>query len=180
MERPRRSARSTRKLTGQSHRHLIVLSDAESRARVHDAVTSMHVSTNWDPSAFREYVIGHAKKARVASDQAGLASATGIDSGLLGRWFRGENQPGLANLEKVHQSVPGTTMQELMVLAGRASADAMGVQGTPTAPQLAHPIAVRVDDLLGDASPLPGSEREFLTEMLTRVLERYDKVRRTA
>lgn len=138
----------------------------------------MHVSTDWDPEAFRKYVIGHARNARVASDQASLAKATGIDSGLLGRYFRGDTQPGITNLEKIHRSVPGTTMQELLVHSGRTAQPAGAA--APLVPRTAHEYAEEVDRLLGDDSPLSEQEQNLLTEMLGRLLEPYGRVRRTA
>lgn len=125
--------------------------------------------------AFREYVIGHAKKAGVASDQASLAKLTGIDTGLLGRYFRGETQPGPANLQKIHQVVPGTKMTELMVLAGRAPADAFQLKETPTAPRGLHPRAEQVEVLLGPDSPLDEGEQEVLDTLLDRVLSPYSR-----
>lgn len=144
----------------------------------------MHVGTvgaDWDYAAFRDYLIGHARNARVAHDQASLAKITRIDTGLLGRYFRGETQPGPGNLEKIHQAVPGTTMQELLVLAGRARADSVGLRTAPIAPTpVLHPIAERVDHLLGEDSHLSQRERGLLAELLNHVLSRYDQGRRTA
>lgn len=141
----------------------------------------MHVGTEWDYAAFRDYVIGHARNGRVAHDQNTLSKATGIDSGLLGRYFRGETQPGPANLEKINRTVPGTTMQELLVLAGRARADSIGLRVAPVPPPAAlHPIAEKVDWLLGDDSPLTPPERDLLGELLSHVLNRYDQGRHTA
>lgn len=144
----------------------------------------MHVGTlgtDWDFEAFRDYVIGHARNARVAHDQASLSKITKIDTGLLGRYFRGETQPGTGNLGKIHRAVPGTTMQELLVLAGRAGAESIGLQAAPTAPAPAlHPIADRVDRLLGDESPLTPSERGLLAELLDHLLSRYDQRPTTA
>ncbi|WP_432050268.1 helix-turn-helix domain-containing protein [Verrucosispora sp. NA02020] len=130
----------------------------------------------WDSVAFREYVIGHARNARVATDQASLAKVTGIDSGLLGRYFRGETQPGDKNLAKIHGAVPGTSMRELLVLAGRARADAIGLRAVPAAPvPTLHPVAERVDHLLSDSSHLTPPERTLLAELISHVLSRYDQ-----
>ncbi|GHJ11175.1 hypothetical protein TPA0907_55420 [Micromonospora humidisoli] len=144
----------------------------------------MHVGNvhpGWDFAAFREYVIGHARNARVAHDQASLSKVTQIDSGLLGRYFRGETQPGPANLAKINEAVPGTTMQELLVLAGRATTESIGLRSVPTAPvPTLHPIADQVDRLLGDDSPLSPVERGLLAELLSHVLDRYDQGPRSA
>lgn len=131
------------------------------------------MSSEWDHEAFRRYVIGHARDAQVASDQASLAKVTGIDTGLLGRYFRGETQPGPANLQKIHEAVPGTRMTELMVLAGRAPAAAFQLQEQPVAPRGIHPRAEQVETLLGDQSPLDEGEREILDTLLDRVLRPY-------
>ncbi|ROT29693.1 hypothetical protein EF879_18805 [Micromonospora sp. HM5-17] len=128
----------------------------------------------WDVDGFRKYVIGHAQRARVAHDQASLAKLTKIDSGLLGRYFRGEIQPGPANLRRIQTAIPGTTMQELLVLAGRAE------RGQFDQPQVSHPLAQEVDRLLGDKSPLPEEERRLLVEMLERILDKYSNVQRIA
>lgn len=131
------------------------------------------MSSEWDHVAFREYVIGHARNDRVASDQATLAKATGIDTGLLGRYFRGETQPGPANLQKIHRAIPGTSMSELMVLAGRAPAAAFELQEHPVAPRGIHPRAEQVESLLGEQSPLDEGEREILDTLLDRVMRPY-------
>lgn len=139
-----------------------------------DCRNLLHVSSDWDAARFREYVIDRARKARVASDQNSLSKLTGIDTGLLGRYFRGETQPGPANLRKIQAKVPGTTMQELLVLAGRAASSEF------EAPRINHPRAVEVERLLGEKSPLPQEEQDLLDEMLQRVLAKYENVRRIA
>ncbi|MBM0203225.1 helix-turn-helix transcriptional regulator [Micromonospora sp. STR1s_5] len=136
------------------------------------------MSSNWDHVAFREYVIGHAKRVGVADDQASLAKLTGIDSGLLGRYFRGETQPGSTNLRKIHGVVPGTKLTELMVLAGRAPASAFDVEEQPTAPRGLHPRAEQVEALLGEQSTLEDGEREILDTLLDRVLSPYQPTSR--
>jgi transcriptional regulator with XRE-family HTH domain len=131
------------------------------------------VSSDWNHTQFREYVIGHAKKAGVANDQASLAKLTRIDSGLLGRYFRGETQPGPTNLQKIHNAVPGTKMTDLMVLAGRAPAGAFQMKEQPVAPRGMHPRAEQVESLLGEGSKLDENERELLDTLLDRVLSPY-------
>lgn len=131
------------------------------------------MSSEWDHVAFREYVIGHARNAQVARDQASLAKVTGIDTGLLGRYFRGETQPGPANLQKIHRVIPGTSMSELLVLAGRAPAAAFQLQEPPSAPQGVNPRAEHVDWLLGDESPIDEDERQMLDNHLGRLLSTY-------
>lgn len=180
MEAQRRSGPRTRRTAAHSYLRVAPTQGPPPRACVHDAVISLHVGSDWDYERFREYVIGHASRARKADDQRSLAKLTGIDTGLLGRWFRGETQPGTANLQKIAATVPGTTMQDLMVLAGRASSTELGMQSDPAAPKTAHPTAAKVDRLLGEDSPLPQSERDLLDEMLTRLLAQYPEVRRTA
>lgn len=125
--------------------------------------------------AFRKYVIGHAKEAKVASDQASLHRITGIDTGLLGRYFRGETQPGPANLRKIHAAIPGTKLTDLMVLAGRAPADAFQMEDEPVAPRGLHYRAEQVEALLGEDSPLDGSEQHVLDTLLDRVLKPYER-----
>ncbi|WP_229401950.1 hypothetical protein [Micromonospora okii] len=131
------------------------------------------MSTDWDHVKFREYVIGHAKRAKVAHDQASLSKLTGIDSGLLGRYFRGEVQPGEANLERIQRVVPGTTLRDLRILTGRARPSEYEQAAEPTVPRTAHPLADEVDRLLADDSDLDSGERDLLTALLDRVLEPY-------
>lgn len=153
-----------------------------SRARKHDAVAFLHVSSEWDHVKFREYVISHAKRAKVAHDQATLAKLTTIDSGLLGRYFRGEVQPGEGNLEKIHKTVPGTTMLDLRILSGRARPSEYQATDQPVVPRTAHPAAERIDRLLSEGSPLSLADREQLGMVLHRILDSYerDARRRTA
>lgn len=150
------------------------------RADTTTAATILHVSNLWDHEVFREYVISHAKRAKVATSQAGLARATGIDESVLSRWFRGVEQPSLTNLRRLAEGVPGTSVKDLAVLAGRASTDELGMESGPVAPVTAHRHAARIDELLADDSPLPADEKQFLDQTLSRLLERYDNIRRIA
>lgn len=143
--------------------------------RARNAVTSLHVGNvgTWNHEAFREYVISHARRARLANSQAELARATGIDQGVLSRWFRGVERPSLPNLQRLAQAVPGTSVLELTVLAGRASLDELGMPTLPVAPRAIHPLADEVDALLSDGSPLDAGEQEILSTLLQRVLDPY-------
>ncbi|MGI5144837.1 helix-turn-helix domain-containing protein [Plantactinospora sp. CA-294935] len=136
------------------------------------------MSSKWDFEAFRDYVIRHAKRSGRASDQATLATATGIGSDLLGRYFRGEVQPGPKNIQKIQAAIPGTTYEHLMVLAGRATAEQFGLSENPTPPPAIHPLAERVSHLLGESSPLATPEKDLLATLLERVLEPYNGNRR--
>lgn len=144
-----------------------------SRAPVHDGVTFMHVSTDWDHDRFREYVINHAKRAKVAHDQGSLSKVVDIDTGSLGRYFRGQVQPSEGNLEKIHRAVPGTTMKDLRILAGRAKPSEYEMDAAPAAPPTQHPLADKVSYLLGDNSPIDATEQALLTSLLERVLDSY-------
>ncbi|MEV7267110.1 hypothetical protein AB0N38_26460 [Micromonospora aurantiaca] len=132
------------------------------------------MSREWDHDKFRLYVLRAALRAHVAEDRAGIAAATGIDSGLLGRYFRGEVQPGEGNLEKIAAAIPGASMKDLRILSGRARPEEYEQTDSPDLPTVAHPKARLVDRLLGDASPLPPAERDVLETMLGRILSPYE------
>jgi hypothetical protein len=143
----------------------------------------MHVSSDWDHEHFREYVINHAKRAGVAHDQASLAKITDIDTGSLGRYFRGQVQPSEVNLARIHRAVPGTTMKDLRILAGRARPSEYEMDAVPTAPPAQHHLADKVGYLLGDRSPIDSAEQALLASLLERVLDGYPEQgtrRRTA
>ncbi|MEU7972202.1 hypothetical protein AB0B48_09175 [Micromonospora sp. NPDC049089] len=131
------------------------------------------MSSDWDHERFRKYVIEHAKRAGVAHDQASLAKVTGIDTGSLGRYFRGQVQPGEGNLEVINQKVPGTTMKDLRVLAGRAKPSEYEMDAPPAPPASQHPLADKVSYLLGTNSPIDTAEQALLTSLLERVLDTY-------
>lgn len=173
MEHPRRSTTPVRLRPAQGRASVRGAIYPASRARAHDAVAFLHVSSDWDHVKFREYVISHAKRAKVAHDQASLSKLTRIDSGLLGRYFRGEVQPGEVNLERIQRAVPGSTLRDLRILAGRAKPSEYEQVEEPSVPQTSHPIADEVDRLLADDSYLEPSERDLLTTLLDRVLEPY-------
>ncbi|WP_433651068.1 hypothetical protein ACQP2C_00045 [Micromonospora zamorensis] len=132
------------------------------------------MSSEWDHDKFRLYVLRAALRAHVAEDRAGVATATGIDSGLLGRYFRGEVQPGEKNLEKINAAIPGTSMKDLRILSGRAKPEEYEQSEGPDMPIVAHHWARLVDRLLGDESPLPPAERDVLDTLLGRILGPYE------
>lgn len=173
MEDPRRSATPLRRRPAQGRAYAPGAIYRGSRAPVHDGVTFVHVSSDWDHVKFREYVINHARKAHVAYDQASLSKITDIDTGLLGRYFRGQVQPGEANLEKIARAVPGTTMRDLRVLSGRAKLAEYDMDQAPSAPPVQDPLADKVARLLGPASPLDQPEQQLLRTLLQRVLDTY-------
>lgn len=175
MEDPRRSEIKRRSGPAQGRATVPGTINPLSRAQTHDGVIFMHVSTEWDHERFRDYVIRAAQRAQVAHDQASLSTVTGIDTGLLGRYFRGQVQPGESNLEKIQRAIPGVTMKDLRILAGRAKPEEYELSEEPTMPLTAHPRAEQVDRLLGRNSPLPESERELLDRMLDHVLSPYEK-----
>lgn len=174
MEHPRSSTGPLRRHAVQGRARVPGALPATSRAYVHDGVTFMHVSSEWDHDKFRLYVLRAALRAHVAEDRAGIAAVTGIDSGLLGRYFRGEVQPGEKNLEKIAAAIPGTTMKDLRILSGRAKPQEYEQSDGPEMPIVAHHWARLVDRLLGDTSPLPPAEREVLDTMLGRILSPYE------
>lgn len=132
----------------------------------------LHVSNGvWDHDAFRDYVVSRARRAGVATRNSELAAATGIDQGVISRWFRGKEQPSVANLKKLAAGIPGVSVPELMIVAGRASAEELGV-ATPQA-VAAHRLAQTVDRLLGEDSPLSDSERDILATLIDRVVSPY-------
>jgi transcriptional regulator with XRE-family HTH domain len=133
------------------------------------------VSKEWDYSAFRQYVISHARKAGIAAKQADLARATEIDQTQLSRWFRGEAQPTVAGLRKLEAKVPGTTLHDMMVLTGHVQGDASQVEPTP---RQSHPLVYELDDLLADDSPLPAAERDTLATLIDRIIAPYRTGRR--
>ena len=178
MEDPGSSAAPPRRHPARGRAHAPGAIYWEPRAQVHDGVTFMHVSTGWDHERFREYVIGHAKRAQVAEDQASLAKATEIDTGSLGRYFRGQVQPSEVNLERIQRAIPGTTMKDLRILAGRAKPEEYEMSGAPAMPTTAHPTAQRVDRLLGPKSPLAKEQRAEFELFVNRLADSYEKLAR--
>ena len=148
---------------------------ARSRLRARNAVAFLHVGKEWDYSAFRQYVISHARKAGIAAKQADLARATEIDQTQLSRWFRGEAQPTVTNLRKLEAKVPGTTLHDMMILTGHVQADPGQLEPTP---RQSHPLVYELDDLLADDSPIPVADRDILATMVDRILAPYRTGRR--
>lgn len=135
------------------------------------------MSGEWGPEQaqqFHRYVLGHAVAAGI-HDRTALAKATGIDLGLLGRYFRGEVQPGIRNLPKIQAAIPAMNYAHLMIYAGHATPEEFGMSGLPPLPpeRRLQPEAEELDRLLGPNSPLSTEEIAELRGIYRRLVSTF-------
>ena len=142
------------------------------------ALASFRVGNGWDHVAFREYVLAAASKIPDVTTQADIARAAGVGQSNLSKWFRGQQQPEVANLRAMQAGFARHGVQvrliDLARLAGRAFDDDGAEPGEPVA-TVAHPLARELDQFLADDSPIPQADRDALATVLNGVFEPYRK-----
>jgi transcriptional regulator with XRE-family HTH domain len=106
-----------------------------------------------------------------------FARAVGIDPSVVLRWLSEEQRPTIRSIEKIAPAL-GKSMNELVLAA---YPDRFGEVGPPS--QHLHPLALELDRMLADQSPIPVADRHALQLVLDRMLDPYRKTmrrRRTA
>lgn len=131
-------------------------------------------NTEWDPEAFKAYVVGCAANLEGVNSQADIARAAGVGPSLLSKWFRGEETPSLDSLKKL-AGLPGAKLDDLLQLTGRVSGDGAVAA---VAVRAAHPLARELDDMLAERSPIATADRQVLVTLVDRVIDPYRRVMR--
>src|SRR4051812_22782918 len=91
-----------------------------------------------------------------------FARAVGIDPSVVLRWLSEDQRPTIRSIEKI-APVLGKSMNELVLAA---YPDRFGEAG-PT-PQRLHPLALELDRMLADQSPISVADRQALQTVLDR------------
>lgn len=109
------------------------------------------------------------------ANRAILAEASGIDATTLGRWIRGEKAPTLDKLLLVAPHL-GVRAGDLVVKAGLATREDLGMVGSPPAAGLPMPAVVRsiITRLAGPG--LTERQKRALVNHLTYALEMFDEM----
>lgn len=108
-------------------------------------------------------------ESRPPIDAAELARRCGANSSTVGRWLRGETRPSPDTL-KLLPPVLGVDYGDLLVLAGYGRpSDTLTAMIEPRA--LSHRLAVEIDQMLADDSPLPADRRMRLEVLLDAVVD---------
>lgn len=133
---------------------------------------SFRVSNSWDHGGFSDY-IRRAAANRGLERPADISRATGVTPSLLSKWFRGMERPSMASLHKVAEGLR-VPLVDLIVLTGRASEEDLDTE-TPQPPPTfdAHPLAIELGRMLGDASPLNAEQRERLFIVVDHSMDPY-------
>lgn len=134
------------------------------------------MGNDWDFTAFRKYVVGHARQSGIAAGQADLARATGLSETLLSKWFRGKTQPTVASLRRIAATIAGTDVQVMMVMTGHLQGEA-AANIEVAVPRQSHPLVYELDDVLADES-LPDKDRDEVASLVDRILAPYRSGRR--
>src|SRR6185437_12945045 len=89
-----------------------------------------------------------------------FARAVGTDPSVVLRWLSEEQRPTIRSIERI-APVLGKSMNELVLAA---YPDRFGEAG-PTAQRL-HPLALELDRMLAEQSPIPVADRQALQRVL--------------
>lgn len=88
-----------------------------------------------------------------------LAAAAGLSSSLISKWMAGTNTPNLKSLRKLSPHIH-MRLGDLMVLAGLATAEELGITNPPPPPPL-RPELAQIDRALDDPN-VPASAKAHL------------------
>lgn len=136
------------------------------------ALRSFRVSNGWDYAAFGNYIRRAAANLGLERP-ADISRATGVTPSLLSKWFRGMERPSMASLHKVAEGLR-VPLVDLIVLTGRASEADLDT-ATPQLPPTfdAHPLAVELNRMLADDSPLSAEQRGRLELVVDHSMDPY-------
>ncbi|WP_326564517.1 helix-turn-helix domain-containing protein [Micromonospora peucetia] len=124
------------------------------------------------PTRFGLYVLRKMAAHNPPLTQSDLARQVPVSQSTISRWIFKEGLPEYGKLEAL-APVLGVTVDEMLAQAGygRQAADASEATAM-------HPLALELDQMLGEASRVPEAEREHLRIIIDRVIDPYRKPRR--
>lgn len=129
----------------------------------------LRVSKGSDLPAFPEWLTA-AIEARYETDSA-FARAAGVSPSAVSRWTKGELRPTPKILERIAPAL-GVSAQTLSAIAyPELGSDIPEASYQP--PKLAHPLALDVERLLAEESPVPSDERATLANLIEHVVKPY-------
>lgn len=135
-----------------------------------DAVTLVRVSTTWDHERFREYILSAVSATgKPAENTADIARHVDVSRPVVSRWFRGLEQPSMANLRKVAAKLE-VPLADLIELAGHGGADVGAAEMTVSDDPSSHPILAELHLMLRPGSPVPPAEQQTIEAMLERIV----------
>lgn len=101
-----------------------------------------------------------------------LARRVGISPSSLSRWINGHVRPEHDKLETLARVI-GADLDDVLARAG------YGRPATEiTSLQLAHPLALEIDLMLANNSPLSRADRDMLEKIIDRMIDPHRKVMR--
>jgi transcriptional regulator with XRE-family HTH domain len=124
------------------------------------------------PTRFGLYVLRQMAAHDPPLTQSDLARKVSVSQSTISRWIFEERRPDYANLEALAPALD-VEFDELLAHAG------YGPQAAEvgTMPSI-HPLALELDQMLGENSRVPASDREHLRIIVDRVIDPYRKPRR--
>jgi transcriptional regulator with XRE-family HTH domain len=131
-------------------------------------------AVNTTAGSFGEYLERQMAQAGF-SNREQLGKATGIEATTIGRWIRGDRPP---TIEKLRDVAPHLKVRlgDLMVAAGLATREELGMVGAPPAPAPAMPAVLR-SILSRLASPrYKDRHKAVLLEFVQDDVDRWDRV----
>jgi transcriptional regulator with XRE-family HTH domain len=144
----------------------------DARLRGGNDLELFRVGNSWDHEAFRDYVIVAAANLPNVKTQADIARVAGIVPSLLSKWFRGLEQPNFTSLEKLATGLQ-VPLRDLIALSGRLPEGEVGERPVPPPPILVNPLALELDRMLDDESPLSDEDRHAIRTIVDRVIAPY-------
>lgn len=123
-----------------------------------------------DPaSTFGRWLQRRMDESQPRIDDAELGRRAQVAATTVGRWRRGETRPGPDTLRKI-APILGVDYSDLLALSGYGRpADTLGAVIEPQ--QLRHPLAIEIDRMLADGSPLPMERRKRLEALLDAMID---------
>lgn len=144
-----------------------------------NAVTSDHVGTAKQPTELGYEILR--LMGETGLRQAGLSKASGLGSSTISRVIYGEvERPDNRTLTRIAQAFvaaagtpPGEVDTATEELHGRLMAAAGYRVGALPSARTQHPLAMELDRMIGEGTPLNADEIRFLEEMIGRLVAPY-------
>lgn len=150
--------------------------------RQRNAVTSFHVATDKTPTEFGYELLKLMEAAGLWP--AGLARAAGTGASTISRLiYGGVDKPDSNTLERIARALVEATLPRGATRPDTETAVAemhnkllhaagYRIGAAPETRQL-HPLALELDQMIGDGTPLPAADVEFLAVMTDRLMDPY-------